>query len=776
MLQTKDGGYLLAGFSNSDSGGDVSQPNLGARTSNDYWVVKTDSLGNKQWDKRYGGDESDILYAALQTPDGGYLLGGWTNSDTGRYISQLSKGSSDFWIIKIDLAGNKQWDKRFGGNLDDILMSMQRTNDGGYILGGYTDSDSGKDVSQRPFGPAYTNDYWMVKTDSLGNKQWDKRFGGDNNDNLYYVQQTADGGYILGGTTSSDSGGSITQFQKGTTDYWIVKTDAQGNKLWDQRLGGNGDNEFSTLVQTTGGGFIIGGTTTAGAGEDVSQPAFGAIDYWVVKTDLLGNKQWDKRYGGKGGESKYGNIVLTADGGYLFSCASGADSTGDKTQNDLGSEQSWLIKTDSMGNKLWDKTIFTTGMDQSGYAVVTSDGSYAIANSTTAGTGGYKTQVGRGSYDYWLVKFSGLGTPCNLAAPIITAASNTTICPGDSAQVCTSASYPFYQWSCNGIGSCAFTKDSGDCYVVVMDTNNCIAESNHIHVTVRTVVGNSISTPKSIICVGDSASICVNSAFLAYNWNTGDTGTCITAVAGSYYVIVTDSNNCTATTNTVNITLDIVPPTSIVAGRTVFCQGDTTGICAPQNFFFYYWSSDEVGGCIVVTDSGNYMVTVTDNFNCTAQSNQVHISVKPSPVVNVIQHGDSLFYTGSLPCQWYSLGEPLPGETSPLYIIRYPGSYTVVVSDTNGCSSTSATFSLTGVQNITNGGPVELYPNPTTGRILIQTSGFNPQLISVYDLDGRKISGQKFLQQMDIGELAPGIYFIEIAGDNVITRKKVVKL
>jgi len=120
----------------------------------------------------------------------------------------------------------------------------------------------------------------------------DKRFGGDNNDNLYYMQQTADGGYILGGTTTSDSGGTVTQHPKGTTDYWIVKTDAQGNKLWDKRFGGNGDNELDALKQTADGGLILGGTTSAPAGEDVSQASFGNADYWVVKTDAGGNKLW----------------------------------------------------------------------------------------------------------------------------------------------------------------------------------------------------------------------------------------------------------------------------------------------------------------------------------------------------------------------------------------------------------------------------------------------------------------------------------------------------
>lgn len=777
LKQTKDGGYLLAGSTNSDSGGDVSQPNLGAANTYDYWVVKTDSLGNMQWNKRYGGNENDELYAALQTPDGGYLLGGYTNSDTNYYISQPPRGGFDFWIIKIDALGNKQWDKRFGGNIDDILLSMQQTTDGGYILGGYTDSNNGKDVSQPQFGPAYTTDYWIVKTDSLGNKLWDKRFGGDNNDNLYAVQQTADGGYILGGSTESDSGGSVTEFPRGTSDYWIVKTDSLGNEIWDSRFGGNGTNVFYALQQIPGGGYMLGGTTNANASNDVSQPSYGNADYWVVKTDAGGNKLWDKRYGGSSEEYIYGYITLTGDGGFLFSCASASDSTGDKTQNNLGSRQSWLIKTDSIGNKLWDKTIFTSGTDTTGFLLQTADGGYVIANATNAGAGGYKTQASRGSYDYWLVKFGALGTQCDLAAPVITTEGSTTICPGDSVQFCTSASLPFYQWNCGGINSCVFTRDSGDCYLVVMDTNNCIAESNHLHVTWRTVNGNSISAGSTIVCLNDSTSICVNSTFVTYNWNTGDTGSCITEAAGSYYVIVTDSNNCTATSNTVNITLDTVSAFFISAGRTTFCQGDTTAICAPPNFFFYYWSTDMPGACIVASDSGSYTVTVTDDFKCTAQSsNAVNISVIPLPPVNVIQHGDSLYYTGAFPCQWYSQGQPLPGETSPVYVIQYPGSYTVVVNDTNGCSATSGAFSITGVQDITGGSSVELYPNPTTGKLFIQTSGFSPQFVSIYDLNGRKISEQKFRQQMDIAGLPSGMYFIEVAGNNVVTRKKLVKL
>jgi hypothetical protein len=395
---TNDGGFILGGFTNSTISGDVTQNGQGY---GDYWVLKTDSLGNKMWDKRFGGNADDWIFSLQQTTDRGFILGGVTNSDSSGDVSYPSHGT-DFWLIKTDSLGNKKWDKRFWGNVIDELLSLQQTTDGGYILGGFTTSDSSGDISEHTRGEW---DYWILKIDSLGNKIWDKRFGGNKKEQLFSLQQTLDGGYILGGWTNSDSSGEVSQLPRGGRDYWILKTDSLGNKQWDKRYGGLGDDYFYSLQQTSDGGFILGGWTNSDKSGDISSYTYGLSDYWIVKTDPLGNKMWDKRFGGNLAENKFGNISETTDKGFLIAGTSYSSISGSKTENNLGPEQSWIIKIDGLGIKQWDKTLFTVTQGLQGFAAEVDSDCYVFANYTASGIGGHKTQSSQGGLDYWLVKF-----------------------------------------------------------------------------------------------------------------------------------------------------------------------------------------------------------------------------------------------------------------------------------------------------------------------------------------------------------------------------------
>jgi hypothetical protein len=413
--KTADGGYILAGYCNSDSSGNVTEHNRDTLyATEDYWMLKTDASGNKQWDKRFGGSYYDYIWEIQQTADGGYILGGKSHSGANGDKTEPSQDTTsslwqqgDYWIVKTDSLGNKQWDKTFGGCDWDELISLQQTPDGGYILGGSSNSDSCGDVASHSKGFA---DFWVVKTDAVGNMQWQKRYGGSDADILWSLKVTPDGGYIFAGTTNSDVSGDVSEPTRGAQDFWLLKTDAAGAKQWDKRFGGNSNDQLYDLKLTNDGGYIIAGSSLSGVSGDKTEPGYGGYDGWVVKTDALGNKQWDKDFGGTGHEEWYPFIYQTNDNGYLFSITSLSDSSGNKTEDNVpGPEQTWVVKTDSLGTIEWDKTLFIQGNCAMGITTQADDGCYVFANFNNGSVGYYKSQPNwdpnNSSFDFWMIKF-----------------------------------------------------------------------------------------------------------------------------------------------------------------------------------------------------------------------------------------------------------------------------------------------------------------------------------------------------------------------------------
>jgi hypothetical protein len=401
ICSTNDDGVLLGGRSVSNTSGDKTEM---CRGINDFWIVKVDANGVKQWDKTFGGVNQEELYAVEQTNDNGYILGGYSESDSGFDKSENSRGSADFWIVKTDSSGNKLWDKTYGGSFTDQIFSIQQTSDLGFICGGISYSDSSGDKTEYSHG---SMDYWIIKLDAQGNKQWDKTFGGAGMDQLNTVKQTPDGGYILGGRSDSEIGGDKTQSSRDSSmDYWIIKTDNQGNKEWDKTIGGEGYEWFTSLL-IADNGFVLFGSSNSNISYDKTQNSNGSSDYWLVKIDASGNIIWDKDYGSlETEETDFGLLAETLQGQYLLSGTSYAVyAGGDKSEANYGIEQTWLICTDTSGNKIWDKTIFTGGHDECGQALQTTRDCYLIASASQAGIGGYKSQpaAGNNSIDYWIV-------------------------------------------------------------------------------------------------------------------------------------------------------------------------------------------------------------------------------------------------------------------------------------------------------------------------------------------------------------------------------------
>ncbi|MBL0308859.1 MAG: T9SS type A sorting domain-containing protein [Bacteroidetes bacterium] len=417
ILQTRNSGYLIGGYSESSLSGDKTEDSRGGY---DYWLVKMDSNGTKEWDKRFGTTGFDVFETMVETKDGGFLLGGYNGGALNGDNTQAGKGGTDYWIVKVSAGGIKEWDKRYGGSRDDDPKTIICTNDGGYLIGGGSTSGVSGDRTwpnwNTWFVPTY--DYWIVKTDSLGNYEWDRAYGGNKDDMLRSVIQTVDGGYLLAGYSSSDSSGDRTQpnwnpnpSNSQQPDGWIVKIDSVGNKQWDKRFGTTRSDYLYFNFNTEEGGYIMGGRGEGGI-EGEKEIIKGS--FWLIKIGLTGIKEWEA---GFSAGADFTDMSKTSDDGYLISGnATSAviikdSSSFDKTESNLGLHQSWILKLDSQGKKQWDKTIFSLGDDQGCYAVQTTDGCYAMANSTNGDIGGYQSHPNRdtivtwNSYDYWVLKF-----------------------------------------------------------------------------------------------------------------------------------------------------------------------------------------------------------------------------------------------------------------------------------------------------------------------------------------------------------------------------------
>jgi len=287
IKQTTDGGYIVAGSSQSVDG-DVTGVHLnGGLSSFDYWVVKLDNYGNLEWQKAVGGSDYDYASSIQQTADGGYVVAGYTKSIDGDVTGFHGGLFYDFWIVKLDNSGNLQWQKCLGGGDWDQANSINQTLDGGYVIAGYTKSIDG-DVTGNHGG----SDFWIVKLDNGGNLLWQKCMGGSYNDVATSIQQTMDGEYVVAGyTTSTD--GDVTGHHGGVYDFWIVKLNNTGALQWQKTLGGSNGETANSIQQTADGGYVVAGSGSSIDGDGTVHQGGG--DYWIVKlnSSAIGLKEND---------------------------------------------------------------------------------------------------------------------------------------------------------------------------------------------------------------------------------------------------------------------------------------------------------------------------------------------------------------------------------------------------------------------------------------------------------------------------------------------------
>lgn len=348
IVETADGGFLAAGKTASFGAG-----------FDDAWLLKVDATGNEQWNKTYGGRSQESAREIVPAHGDGFVFAGST-------ASFAPPPRTDAWLVKVDANGIELWNQSYGRTeLNGLAQGVVATSDGGYLLVGWIGDEGFIDT---------TSDGWLVKVDANGTQEWNRTYGGADEDVGWGVVETSDG-YVFAGTTKSFGGGD--------SDAWLVKVDANGDAVWNRTYGDAATQVAWDVTVTTDGGFALGGGTAVGSGDNA---------FWLVKVDADGNEEWSQTYNGPGTDVAK-SVIVTSDAGYALA------GIGSNLPWGSGGTDFWLVKTDANGNEQWNVTAGDGSSERPEDVIETSDGGYALAGSKFADL----------DFDAFLVKFAGSG-------------------------------------------------------------------------------------------------------------------------------------------------------------------------------------------------------------------------------------------------------------------------------------------------------------------------------------------------------------------------------
>jgi len=390
VIQTKDTGYIVVGQASSNNGTVIGQKGMG-----DIWLTKLNIYGSLQWQKCYGGTLEEFGSKVLQLTDGGYIMVGCTKSNN--IDISGNHGSWDGVVVRTDINGNLLWQKCYGGTLNDYLYSIAITPDGGYLLYGYTFSNDG-DVIGNHGG----SDLWIIKVNSLGLIQWQKCYGGPGGEgtNLGSPLVNHNSGYVMVGNSSSSTG-DLTN-NKGITDVWVVNIDTIGNIIWQNNFGGTG-TDFGRAVQFDKDSNIIVLADINSIDIDVTNN-YGQQDAWLLKISKSGNLIGQKNYGGAGYDGAY-TLINSQNDGFIFVGVS--DSYNFDALGNHGGRDVWIVKLDSNLNKQWHHCYGGIGTEQAYSIINTKDNGYAFCGYATTNDGDVSGCTTSGPGDLWVVKLVG---------------------------------------------------------------------------------------------------------------------------------------------------------------------------------------------------------------------------------------------------------------------------------------------------------------------------------------------------------------------------------
>lgn len=677
--QTVDGGYILAGYADSNDGQVTDNHGY-----TDFWVIKLDASGNIKWQKALGGSYHDNARSVVQTSDGGYIVTGDASSTDGQVVG--NHGSVDGWVVKLDANGNISWTKCYGGSGIDEIDDIKPLPDGGFVMTGYSLSSFGGSSINHGGG-----DLWVIRIDALGNLLWQYTYGGTEVDGGKQVQLTPDGGFLVAGITKSGDGD--VSGHHGDFDAWLIKIDNNGKLLWQKCYGGSSLDMATCLFATSGNDYIIGAQSSSSNGEVTGN--HGNTDYWLIAINANGAIQWQKSYGGSGAEL-IGQIVPTSDGWYIAT-GSTRSQNGDVSGLHGSSFDFWVVKfgpdpkcVPTLNINVNQNNI-CMGTPVNFTAAVTNGGTNLVfqwkQNNVVVGTNSatyiplsvregdiiscaYRSTTPCGR-DTTIISNSITMQVINDVVPEVTiAASNTEICEGTAVSF-TSTSFhgqmtPTYQWLINGnpagnnnttFSSALFKGSTQVQCIMTIATPSCQGTtkdySNIIEVIASPIKAPAVTITTDAInsCKGGSVTFNANGnggagttykwqingvvqtsvepVFITKNLKDGDVVSCMIEVAPGAQCFT--ANTAMSNEITVRVTDAPTPIVSITASDLDVCAGtEVTFTALPENTGstkMYQWqlNGQNVGDNLPVYTNSKLSkgdkvscLLTTDNPNCPA--------------------------------------------------------------------------------------------------------------------------------------------------------------
>ena len=380
VLLTADGGYYVVGYTSSNSG-DVAFNN----GSMDYWIIKLNSTGDIIWENTYGGSNYDYALSAVLTPDDGCILVGKSQSNDGDATD--NHGFDDYFAVRVDSDGNTIWKKSYGGSNFEQAKAIVATNDGNYVMYGYSYSTDGD--KSTTYGGA---DIWLVKINPDGDIIWEKSYGDAGENFGDAIVQSSTGDFIL------------TWHIAGAGDYRLMKLSADGDIIWNQTYGGTNNDIAYAIKENTSGGFIINGQSNSVDGDVVGLHGV-ASDMWAMEINVDGAIIWKKCFGGSADEIGT-DVIMNNSGNYVLAGIATSDNDGDVVGHHGGaySGDYWVVELDASQNIIWQLSLGGTSTDELNTLQQTPDNGYIVAGWSASANGDVTDHIF--IFDFWVVKLS----------------------------------------------------------------------------------------------------------------------------------------------------------------------------------------------------------------------------------------------------------------------------------------------------------------------------------------------------------------------------------